>query len=108
MPGGAANSSDQVGRNLMDHIVYLGWGLAAQPVYPYRGPRSSGGIESLRDGAFRKQIAAFRVDVGNEGWGWADNDPTTVTRDFVEGTNNSGANPNGDKLFGAALGQAAQ
>lgn len=103
MPGGAANSSDQVGRNLMDHIVYLGWGLAAQPVYPYRGPRSSGGIESLRDGAFRKQTAAFRVDVGNEGWGWADNDPTTVTRDFVEGTNNSKTNPNHDKLFGAAL-----
>lgn len=106
MPGGAANSSDQVGRNLMDHVVYLGWGIAPQPVYPYRGPRSSGGIESLRDGPFRKNMAAFRVDVGNEGWGWADGDPTTVTRDFVEGTNGSQLNPNGAKLFGSALVQA--
>lgn len=102
-PNGVANSSDQVGRNLMDHIVYLGWGLAQNPVYPYRGPRSSGGIESLRDGPFRNQTAAFRVDVGNEGWGWADNDPNTVTQDFIDGSNNSGLNGNGDKLFGSAL-----
>ena len=103
MPNGAANSSGQVGRNLMDHIVYLGWGLSQNPVYPYRGPRSSGGIESLRDGPFRKNFAAFRVDVGNEGWGWADGDPNTITCDFIDGTNNSGANPNNETHFGAQL-----
>lgn len=103
LPKGVANSSDQVGRNLMDHIVYLGWGLSTDPVYPYRGPRSSGGIESLRDGPFRKTAAAFRVDVGNEGWGWADGDPNTITQDFIDGTNLSGANCGGEKLFGKAL-----
>lgn len=103
MPNGIANSSGQVGCNLMDHIVYLGWGLSQNPVYPYRGPRSSGGIESLRDGPFRKNFAAFRVDVGNEGWGWADGDPNTITLDFIDGTNNSGTNPNNKTLFGAAL-----
>ena len=103
MPNGVANSSGQVGRNLMDHIVYLGWGISQNPVYPYRGPRSSGGIESLRDGPFRKNFAAFRVDVGNEGWGWADGDPNTITCDFIDGTNNSGANPKSEKLAGAPL-----
>ena len=103
MPNGVANSSDQVGRNLMDHIVYLGWGLSTDPVYPYRGPRSSGGIESLRDGPFRSTMAAFRVDVGNEGWGWADGDPNTLTVDLIEGTNSSGTNPAGEKLWGDAL-----
>lgn len=103
LPKGVANSSDQVGRNLMDHVVYLGWGLAKDPVYPYRGPRSSGGIESLRDGPFRKSFAAFRVDVGNEGWGWADGDPNTITQDFIDGTDQSGTNFGGEKLFGKAL-----
>ena len=37
-PNGVANSSDQVGRNLMDHPQYLTWGLLPQPVFPYRGP----------------------------------------------------------------------
>jgi choline dehydrogenase-like flavoprotein len=102
-PNGVANASDQVGRNLMDHVVYLSWGLAKEPVYPFRGPRSSGGIESLRDGPFRKDFAAFRVDVGNEGWGWADDDPNTVTRDFVDGTDSSRLNPHHEKLFGRDL-----
>ncbi|MEK8145581.1 GMC oxidoreductase [Streptomyces sp. M10(2022)] len=33
----AANSSDQVGRNLMDHPVLLTWGLMPQQVGAYRG-----------------------------------------------------------------------
>ncbi|MBL0374597.1 GMC family oxidoreductase [Rhizobium sp. KVB221] len=102
-PKGVANKSGQVGHNLMDHIVYLGWGLSPEPVYPNRGPRSSGGIETLRDGPFRKDFAAFRVDVGNEGWGWADGDPNTITNDFIDGTNNSGTNPDGATLCGDAL-----
>jgi len=103
LPKGVANSSDQVGRNLMDHVVYLGWGLMDKPCYPFRGPRSSSGIESLRDGAFRKDWAPFRVDVGNEGWGWADNDPATIVSDLVDGTNFSQINPCGRKLFGQDL-----
>ncbi|PWC90777.1 hypothetical protein TSH100_01720 [Azospirillum sp. TSH100] len=75
-PHGVANSSGEVGRNLMDHPLYLAWGLASKPVYPYRGPLSTSGIESLRDGAFRKDRAAFRIEIGNEGWNFPYGDPT--------------------------------
>ena len=70
LPNGVANRSDQVGRNLMDHPVQLSWALSKEPVYPYRGPLSTTGIENLRDGAFRKQRSAFRIEIGNDGWSW--------------------------------------
>jgi len=69
-PDGVANSSDQVGRNLMDHPVKLSWALAQNPVWPYRGPLSTTGIENLRDGAFRSERGAFRIEIGNDGWSW--------------------------------------
>ena len=56
-PNGVANSSDQVGRNLMDHPTQLSWALAPEPVWPYRGPLSTSGIENLRDGAFPQGAA---------------------------------------------------
>jgi choline dehydrogenase-like flavoprotein len=52
-PNGVANSSDQVGRNLMDHPAQLSWALAPTPMWPYRAPLSTSGIENLRDGLFR-------------------------------------------------------
>jgi choline dehydrogenase-like flavoprotein len=64
----AANSSDQVGRNLMDHPFFYTWALAPQSLGMFRGPGQTSGVESLRDGAFRRDFAAFRVDLGN--WGW--------------------------------------
>lgn len=33
-PNGVANSSDQVGRNLMDHPIQLSWALTRDPIYP--------------------------------------------------------------------------
>ena len=47
---GVANSSGQVGQNLMDHPTVLSYGLSAQdqPVYGQRGPLSTAGIESPR------------------------------------------------------------
>lgn len=86
-PHGVANSSDQVGRNLMDHVMYLAWGLAKDPVYAFRGPLSTAGIETTRDGTFRGQRAAYRIEIGNEGWNWATNDPNTTLSDFVFGQN---------------------
>ena len=62
---GVANSSDMVGRNLMDHPYYVAWGLlppTAKPVFPYRGPLITSGIGDLCDGPFRAKRAAFRVD----------------------------------------------
>ena len=69
-PAGIANESDQVGRNLMDHPIQLSWALAGEPVWPYRGPMATSGIENLRDGAFRAQRSALRIQIANDGWNW--------------------------------------
>jgi glucose dehydrogenase len=82
-PNGVANSSDQVGRNLMDHPAQLSWALAPTPVWPYRGPLSTSGIETLRDGPFRRDYAAFRIEIGNDGWSWPTGAPTTTAADLA-------------------------
>jgi glucose dehydrogenase len=82
-PNGVANSSDQVGRNLMDHPAQLSWALAHEPVWPYRGPLSTSGIETLRDGPFRKERPAFRIEIGNDGWSWPKAAPTTTAADLA-------------------------
>jgi choline dehydrogenase-like flavoprotein len=62
-----ANSSDQVGRNLMDHPQGAGGGLSPQPLFPFRGPPTTSGIDIFRDGDFRRRRAAFRMSLGNDG-----------------------------------------
>lgn len=79
----AANSSDQVGRNLADHPVSLVYGITDDPIYGYRGPLSTSGIESLRDGQYRQYRGAFRMEIGNDGWAWPNNDPFTTPQDFL-------------------------
>jgi len=86
----------------------LTWALAPQPIWGYRGPLTTGGIESLRDGEFRKYRASFRMEIGNEGWNFAAGDPYTTALDFLTGANNAGLNnggPNGtpQRLGGTAL-----
>jgi choline dehydrogenase-like flavoprotein len=107
MPNGVANFSGQVGKNLMDHPLYLAWALMPKPVFGYRGPLATSGIESTRDGDFRKKRAAFRIEIGNEGWNFPINDPYTTTVDFINGINQSGLNPIGEgqpqALFGPGL-----
>jgi choline dehydrogenase-like flavoprotein len=71
---GLGNEHDQVGRYLMDHPTQLSWALSRKPVYPYRGPLATSGIEVLRDGAFRAERAAFRIEIGNDGWSWPQGD----------------------------------
>ena len=68
---GAANASDQVGRNLMDHPFMLTWALMPESVGAFRGPSSTAGLEMLRDGAFRAHRAAFRAEIANWGWDFA-------------------------------------
>ncbi len=65
----AANSSDQVGRNLMDHPFLISWALVDEPLGTFRGPGSTSGIETLRDGPYRAAHAAFRTDIDNWGFG---------------------------------------
>lgn len=69
-PNGIGNSSDQVGRNLMDHNCVLSYGLSKEPVYPYQAPLTTSGIEIVKDGPFRKNRGAFRIEIGNDGWSW--------------------------------------
>ena len=82
-PNGVANRSDQVGRNLMDHPAQVSWALAPTPVWPYRGPLSTSGIENGRDGAFRNDRAAFRIEIGNNGWSWPKGAPTTTAAELA-------------------------
>ena len=111
---GVANSSDMVGRNLMDHPYYLAWAQlppTATPVFPYRGPLITSGIGDLCDGPFRAKRAAFRVDIGNEGWNFVvagaqfGTDPNVTTIDFVNGMNSSGLNGQQSALLGVDLAQ---
>ena len=68
LASGLGGASPQLGKNLMDHPSLYGWGLSPVPVGPYRGPLSTSGIDDARGGAFRSAHAAFRVDIGNDGW----------------------------------------
>ncbi|MEO6980782.1 MAG: GMC family oxidoreductase [Mucilaginibacter sp.] len=108
IPAGVANHSGQVGKNLMDHPMYLGWGLMPAPVYPFRGPLSTSGIEGTRDGAFRNERASFRIEIGNEGWNWPGGAPYTQVINMVSPMppDQSGTPTVG--TFGTALRQSIQ
>jgi choline dehydrogenase-like flavoprotein len=80
---GLANSSDQVGRNLMDHPVLLTWGLLPEPIGPFRGPGSTSGIEAFRTGPRRRARAPFRIEIGNWGWGWSAGSPDRDVAELV-------------------------
>lgn len=84
LPNGVANSSDQVGRNLMDHPVQLSWALAKEPVYPYRSPLENAGIEDFRDGDFRREQSAFRMAIGEDGWNFPGTTPTSLAPELVK------------------------
>lgn len=100
-PTTVANQSGQVGANLADHPVSLVYALTDNPVYGYRGPLSTSGVESLRDGTFRSQRGAFRMEIGNDGWSWPTGDPYTTPSTLIGG-------PNGDGVGGLWGQQLAQ
>jgi choline dehydrogenase-like flavoprotein len=83
-PGGVANASDLVGRNLMDHPSRLSWALAGEPLWPYRGPLSTAGIESPRAGQWRAEHASFRVQLDNRGWAWPAGSPDRTVQTLLE------------------------
>ena len=83
LPNGVANRSDQVGRNLMDHPTQLSWALSREPVWPYRGPLSTSSIENFRDGAFRKDRPAMRIEIGNDGWSWPKGAPVSTAAELA-------------------------
>ena len=101
-PDGVANGSDQVGRNLMDHPVQLSWALAGEPVWPYRGPISTSGIENLRDGPQRGDRAALRIQISNDGWNWPTGGALSLGRALAD------AGLRGSALRNAAADQASK
>ena len=78
-----ANSSGQVGRNLMDHPILLTWGLMPKPIGSFRGPGSTSGIPTFRDGRFRIGHAAFGIPINNYGWRWPENAPYSTLDTLV-------------------------
>jgi choline dehydrogenase-like flavoprotein len=84
LASGAAQSSRELGRNLMDHAILLTWGLMPEPIGGYRGPGSTSNIPTFRDGEFRKNSAAFYVAVDNWGWTWAEIAPYTTIAKMVD------------------------
>ncbi|MFC8453305.1 GMC family oxidoreductase [Kitasatospora sp. NPDC057223] len=103
LASGLANSSDQVGRNLMDHPVLLTWGLMPEQVGPYRGPGSTSGVEGFRFGPARAARAPFRIEIGNWGWVWAAGPPGREVAALLAGA--GPAAPGGRGLFGKELRQ---
>src|SRR2546428_13582447 len=79
----------------MDHPSKLSWALAAEPLWGFRGPLSTSGIESTRAGNWRADHGSFRVQVDNRGWEWPASTPDTTGRALV-----------GQWLRGAALDRA--
>jgi choline dehydrogenase-like flavoprotein len=83
LASGLGSGSGMLGRNLMDHPSIYGWGLASQPIGPFRGPQSTSGIDDARSGEFRSRHGAFRVDIGNDGWRATTGAPDSTVADAV-------------------------
>jgi len=83
LASGLQSQSKRVGCGLMDHPALYAWGLAPFNVGSFRGPQSTSGIEDFRAGRFRCGHAAFRFDIGNDGWHATTGAPDTTVNDAV-------------------------
>lgn len=79
-PKGVANKSDTVGRYLLTQVDLNTTGLASEPLYPYRGPTTTGGIMEFRDGDFRREYGAVGTSFMNRGWVFATGPMHTAER----------------------------
>jgi choline dehydrogenase-like flavoprotein len=65
-PRGIANSSDQVGRNMMDHPgIHMGC-VTKEPMWTGHGPVQQSSIVDFRDGSFRSKHCANRIMMNNQ------------------------------------------
>lgn len=83
LASGLGGASGLLGKRLMDHPCLYAWGLSPVPIGAYRGPLSTAGLDDLRGGPFRAQHAAFRFDIGNDGWRATVGAPDTTVTDAV-------------------------
>jgi choline dehydrogenase-like flavoprotein len=88
MSDNLANASEQVGRNLMDHVQFELIATFPDALYPFRGPQSIASIENFRDGAFRGERSAFRMTIGNDGWGRSGSPATVIDALLNKGEGN--------------------
>ena len=95
LASGLPGKNGLMGRNLMDHAYLLTWALMPETVGTLRGPLCTSGIEDTRTGRYRRNHAAVRFSIHNDGWGWATGSPGTDLEKLVDREN----------LFGAALRQ---
>ncbi len=65
-PQGLANTSGQVGRNLMDHLLFLREFSFREPLYIGRGPQAVSTLLIGRSGSFRRRHAAAKFFLGND------------------------------------------
>lgn len=84
LASGLRGSSGLMGRNFMDHAYLLAWALLPEVAGTFRGTNCTGGITDLRGGRFRRQQAAFTVDIHNDGWSWSRGAPMTNLLDLVD------------------------
>ena len=90
LASGLQSTSGLVGRNFMDHAYLLNWALLPDIAGTMRGTNCTGGIVALRGGAFRRQQAAFSVDIHNDGWGWCKGSPVSDLVALVDQDNKFG------------------
>lgn len=90
LASGLQTANGLVGRNLMDHAYLLNWALMPEVCGTMRGTNCTGGIVDLRGGSFRRQQAAFAVDIHNDGWGWAVGSPLYDLKLLVDTENKFG------------------
>ncbi len=90
LASGLNSTSDQMGRNLMDHPYILTWALLPKIAGTTRGTICTSGISDLRNGDFRSKQAAFAVDIHNDGWGWATGGAETNLLNIVDNQNKFG------------------
>ena len=79
---GIANGSGLVGKNLMDHLQGYVLADATVPIFPFRGPITTSGIDVFRDTQKRRDFAAFRLSIGNDGWGRTES-PASSLLDYL-------------------------
>lgn len=90
-----AKKSGQVGKNLMDHLNGEVVGIFPQSVYPFRGPQSTSAIPAFCNHEKRKEIGAFNITIGNDGWGKSET-PETILSNLIDEK----------KIFGSELKKA--
>src|SRR5262249_40894711 len=68
LPSTAPIPRKAVGSFLMIHPTNQPNALPLEPLYPFRGPQTTSQIENFRDTPQRREFAAFKTSIKNDGW----------------------------------------